>query len=162
MISSPIYCTNCGAANMPQANFCFGCGKALQSGALAASASHTGLLVYNQELNNRYRIIKQVGKGGFGAVYMAADLQFGNRLVAIKEMSQSGLNAQDLVEATNAFTREALMLASLSHTNLPRIYEQFTESGRWYLAMDFIEGETLEEYLYRASRGYLPLTEALD
>jgi serine/threonine protein kinase len=162
MISSSIYCTNCGMANLRQAKFCFGCGKALQSGALAAPGSLTGLLVHNQELNRRYRIIKQVGKGGFGAVYMAADLQFGNRLVAIKEMSQSGLNQQDLIEATNAFTREALMLASLSHANLPRIYEQFTESGRWYLVMDYIEGETLEEYLNKAPRGYLPLSESLD
>jgi WD40 repeat protein len=162
MISSPVYCTSCGAANMQQARFCFGCGKTLQSGPLAPSGSLTGLLAHNHELNRRYRIIKQVGKGGFGAVYMAADVQLGNRLVAIKEMSQSGLSQQDLVEATNAFTREALMLASLSHPNLPRIYEQFTESGRWYLVMDFIEGETLEEYLHRTSHGYLPLSEVLD
>src|SRR5437899_2218993 len=162
MISSSMYCTNCGAANLRQAKFCFGCGHALQSGALAAAGSLTGLLVHNQELNRRYRIIKQVGKGGFGAVYMAADLPFGNRLVAIKEMSQSGLSQQDLVEATNAFTREALMLASLTHSNLPRIYEQFTEMGRWYLVMDFIEGETLEEYLNKAPGGFLPLTGVLD
>src|SRR5713101_4464900 len=77
-------------------------------------------------------------------------------------MSQSGLSQQDLVEATNAFTREALMLASLSHPNLPRIYEQFTEMGRWYLVMDFIEGETLEEYLNKAQAGYLPLAEVQD
>src|SRR5215467_14544456 len=162
MISSPIYCTNCGTANVQQAKFCFGCGHPLQSGALAAPGSLTGLLTHNQELNRRYRIIKQVGKGGFGAVYMAADLPFGNRVVAIKEMSQSGLSQQDLTEATNAFTREAMMLASLSHPNLPHIYEQFTESGRWYLVMDFIEGETLEEYTGRANGGYLPLNEVLD
>jgi eukaryotic-like serine/threonine-protein kinase len=162
MISSSIYCTNCGIPNIQQAKFCFACGHALQSGALATPGSLTGLLTHNQELNRRYRIIKQVGKGGFGAVYMAADLPFGNRLVAIKEMSQSGLSQQDLIEATNAFTREALMLASLSHTNLPRIYEQFTEMGRWYLVMDFIEGETLEEYSSKAARGYLPLYEILD
>src|SRR6266516_1052569 len=162
MISSSMYCTNCGTANVQQAKFCFGCGHALHSGALAASGSLTGLLTHNQELNRRYHIIKQVGKGGFGAVYMAADLPFGNRLVAIKEMSQSGLSQQDLIEATNAFTREALMLASLSHPNLPRIYEQFTERGRWYLVMDFIEGETLEGYASKALRGYLPLEEALD
>jgi eukaryotic-like serine/threonine-protein kinase len=162
MISSSIYCTNCGTANLRQAKFCFGCGHALQSGTLASPGSLTGLLVHNHEMNRRYRIIKQIGKGGFGAVYMAADLPFGNRLVAIKEMSQSGLSQQDLIEATNAFTREALMLAGLSHPNLPRIYEQFTELGRWYLVMDFIEGETLEEYVNKTPRGYLPLDEALD
>ena len=162
MISPSIYCTNCGTENVQHAKFCFSCGHALQSGPLASSGSLTGLLTHNQELNRRYRIIKQVGKGGFGAVYMAADLPFGNRVVAIKEMSQSGLSQQELTEATNAFTREALMLASLSHPNLPRIYEQFTEGGRWYLVMDFIEGETLEDYASRANGGYLPLDEVLN
>jgi len=162
MISPSIYCTNCGTANVQQAKFCFSCGHVLQSGSLAPSGSLTGLLAHNQELNRRYRIIKQVGKGGFGAVYMAADLPFGNRVVAIKEMSQNGLSQQDLSEATNAFTREAMMLAGLSHSNLPRIYEQFTESGRWYLVMDFIEGETLEEYISKTPRSYLPLDEVLD
>src|SRR6266516_7162900 len=163
MVLSPLYCTNCGAANKVQAKFCFGCGQSLQTGVTAVDAgSLTGLLVHDHVLNQRYRIISQVGKGGFGAVYKATDHQFGNRLVAIKEMSQSGLSQQDLVEATNAFTREALMLASLAHSNLPRIYEQFTDAGRWYLVMDFIEGETLQEYLNKAPGGFLPLAEVLD
>lgn len=42
-------------------------------------------------LNDRYSIIEQCGTGGFGAVYKAADTQFGNRLVAVKEMEQKGL-----------------------------------------------------------------------
>ncbi len=163
MIPTPFYCTNCGAGNSIQAKFCFGCGQSLQTSVTApAVGSLTGLLVHDHVLKQHYRVINQVGKGGFGAVYKAIYLQFGNRLVAIKEMSQIGLNQQDLVEATNAFTREALMLASLLHPNLPRIYEQFTEMGRWYLVMDFIEGETLEEYLGEVQAGYLPLTEVLD
>src|SRR2546425_9356012 len=163
MIPTPLYCTSCGAENSIQAKFCFGCGQSLQTSVAApAVGSLTGLLVHDHVLKQRYRVISRVGRGGFGAVYKATDLQFGNRFVAIKEMSQSGLGQQDLVEAMNAFTREALMLASLSHPNLPRIYEQFTEMGRWYLVMDFIEGETLEEFANKAPRGYLPLDETLD
>jgi serine/threonine protein kinase/Tol biopolymer transport system component len=113
-------------------------------------------------LKQRYRIISQLGKGGFGAVYKAADLQFGNRQVAIKEMSQSSLGAQELVEATESFKREALLLAGLTHPNLPRIYEQFTDSGRWYLVMDFIEGETLEEHLGNIKGGKLPVEKVLE
>jgi serine/threonine protein kinase len=90
----------------------------------------------------RYRIISQIGKGGFGAVYKAADLQFGNRQVAIKEMSQSNLSTQELVEATEAFKREALLLAGMTHPTC-RHHEQFTDIGRWYLVMN-IEGETLK------------------
>jgi serine/threonine protein kinase len=104
-------------------------------------------------LKQRYRIIGQIGKGGFGAVYKAMDTQFGNRFVAIKEMSQSGLSHQELIEATDAFKREALLLASLTHPNLPRIYDQFPDAGRWYLVMDFIEGQTLETRLNKVNTG---------
>ena len=70
-------------------------------------------------LRQRYRIVSQVGQGGFGAVYKAEDSEFGNRLVAVKEMSQKGLNAQEIIEAAGAFKREALLLAGLMHPNLP-------------------------------------------
>src|SRR5437763_1427182 len=157
MISSPLYCDSCGAANRAQALYCFACGKPLHThtGKKFSGSSSTGLLFYNHVLKQRYRIINQVGKGGFGAVYKAADTQFGNRLVAIKEMSQNSLSQQELIEATESFKREALLLAGLTHPNLPRIYEQFTDRGRWYLVMDFIDGETLEEHLGKIKDGKL-------
>src|SRR5216683_2397835 len=148
MISSAFYCDSCG--------------QPLHNQGGNKSGLTTGLLVYNHLLNQRYRIINPVGQGGFGAVYKAADLQFGNRLVAIKEMSQSSLSSQELVEATEAFKREALLLAGLTHPNLPRIYEQFTDMGRWYLVMDFIEGETLEEHLDKLKDGKLPVEKVLE
>ncbi len=162
MISSAFYCDSCGAANRAQAVFCFVCGQPLHNQGGNKSGLTTGLLVYNHLLKQRYRIINPVGQGGFGAVYKAADLQFGNRLVAIKEMSQSSLSSQELVEATEAFKREALLLAGLTHPNLPRIYEQFTDMGRWYLVMDFIEGETLEEHLDKLKDGKLPVEKVLE
>jgi serine/threonine protein kinase len=130
------------------------------------STNHTltGLLLPRHLLNRRYRVIEQVGKGGFGAVYKAEDISFGNRLVAVKEMSQNNLSAPELVEATRAFKQEALLLAGLKHPNLPTIYEQFTDGGRWYLVMDFIEGETLETRLQTVGVGSrrLPLESILD
>ncbi len=111
-------------------------------------------------LRGRYRVLARVGTGGFGAVYRAADTQLGDRLVAIKEMSQHGLAPEELREATEAFQREALLLAGLKHPNLPRVHDQFIEQGRWYLVMEFIEGETLEDRLARCG-GKLPLEEAL-
>jgi len=71
MPSSP-YCPTRGAANPPQAAFCFACGQALSTGA----GLQTGLLPASQLLRQRYRILAQVGKGGFGAVYQAGDTQF--------------------------------------------------------------------------------------
>lgn len=162
VLSFPFYCDACGAANRPQAAFCFACGQPLHAQVGKKAGSSTGLLSYNHLLKQRYRIVSQVGKGGFGAVYKAADLQFGNRLVAIKEMSQNSLSPQELVQATGAFKREAMLLASLTHPNLPRIYEQFTEMGRWYLVMDFIEGETLEEHLGKVKGGKLPVEKVLE
>jgi WD40 repeat protein/serine/threonine protein kinase len=162
VLSSPLFCDSCGAANRSQAVFCYACGQPLQTNAGKNSSPNTGLLVYNHLLKQRYRIISQVGTGGFGAVYKAADLQFGNRQVAIKEMSQSSLGPQELVEATESFKREALLLAGLTHPNLPRIYEQFTDMGRWYLVMDFIEGETLEEHLGKIKGGKLPVEKVLE
>src|SRR5713226_7587231 len=119
-------------------------------------------------LNDRYRILEQVGQGGFGSVYKAADTSFGDRLVAIKEMEQKGLNVQEVEEAATSFKREALLLANLRHPHLPRIYDHFSDSGRWYLVMDYIEGETLEVYLQqsvrdaRSGKEHLLVEEVLD
>ncbi len=150
------YCPNCGAANSPQASACFACGQALP-----VNAAPAGVLTLDHLLRGRYRLVAPVGKGGFGAVYRAEDTQLGNRVVAVKEMSQRGLSAEELSEATEAFHQEALLLANLTHPNLPRIYEQFEEGGHWYLVMDFIAGQTLEEHLAARPGGRLPLEEAL-
>ena len=156
MVPSILYCDACGAANRPGAKFCFVCGQALPDGTPSIEQ-----LVPATLLKQRYRVISQIGKGGFGAVYKAEDIELGNRIVAVKEMSQRGLSPQELIEATEAFKREALLLANLMHPNLPRIYEHFSEAGHWYLVMDFIEGETLEAYLGRKG-GRLPVEEVLD
>jgi WD40 repeat protein/predicted Ser/Thr protein kinase len=161
--SSHLSCAICGTDNPTQAAFCFACGQPLQTSTIKYnSSSLTGLLVSNHLLNRRYRIISQVGKGGFGAVYKAEDILFGDRLVAVKEMSQSGLSPQEVATATGAFKREALLLASLTHPSLPHIYDQFFEAGHWYLVMDFIEGETLDEHLYKAKVRRLLVEEVLD
>ena len=111
-------------------------------------------------LKQRYIIQGQIGQGGYGAVYRATDTQFRGRTVAIKEMSQNHLRQPALQHATEAFYQEALMLASLSHPNIPRIYEQFTTNGRFYLVMDYIEGQTLEELLQH-NQGRLSLERIL-
>ncbi len=119
--------------------------------------------MYNQNhlLKERYRILEPVGKGGFGAVYKAADTLFAYRPVAVKEMGQSHLSPQEMVEAIEAFKREAHLLAGLQHPNIPAIHDYFGEAGRWYLVMDFIEGETLEEHLNKSRGKYLPVEEVL-
>ncbi len=157
MVSTPLYCTACGAANQPGATFCSVCGQALQ----AAAPDNTGELATGTLLQQRYRILNRLGSGGFGAVYKVADTRLGDRILAVKQMSQSGLKPQEIADAAEAFKQEALMLASLMHHSLPRIYDHFAEAGKWYLVMDFIEGETLEERLQKMGSGHLPIEEAL-
>src|SRR5437764_10961446 len=154
--SSPHFCDICGAAaNRPQAQFCRVCGnilplmqnRAVIQNAGAYSLTSSSPLLPQTQLRGRYVIISLAGRGGYGAVYKARDASFGNRLVAIKEMNQNTLNLQDRALAAEAFYHEALLLASLTHPNLLRIYEQFTENGSSYLVMDFIEGETLNNLI---------------
>ncbi len=161
--SAHLSCAKCGTDNPAQAAFCFACGQPLQAvaGGLVLSTS-TGSLVQNQLLKERYRILEQVGRGGFGAVYKAADTLFGYRPVAVKEMGQSRLSPQELAEAIAAFKREAHLLAGLQHPNIPAIFDYFGEAGRWYLVMDFIDGETLEEHLRKSRGGYLPVERVLE
>jgi len=114
----------------------------------------------NTILRTRYHILEQLGKGGMGAVYKAKDTTFNNRFLAVKQMIQSGLAPQMLAVYTDNFQREANLLASLMHPNLPRIYEYFSEGEYWYLVMDYIEGINLQKHLEQ-SGGRLPVEEAL-
>lgn len=153
---STLYCAHCGAANPDNATSCFACGQTL-----ADTGSPAPDLLAPPPLKGRYHLLARLGAGGFGAVYRAEDAGLGNRLVAIKEMAQSGLKLAELAEATEAFQREAYLLAGLKHPNLPHIYDHFREAGRWYLVMDFIEGQTLEAILASTLEKRLPVNVVL-
>lgn len=92
-----------------------------------------------QILNNRYRIVKLLGQGGFGAVYKGWDLSLRTHC-AVKENLDTSQIAQ------KQFSREARMLANLHHLNLPRVTDYFMlpDQGQ-YLVMDFVEGVNLQE-----------------
>lgn len=122
----------------------------------------SGELLLHTLFRNRYFIMSKVGSGGFGSVYKATDTQNGDRLVAIKEVDLLNLHPQAMIEATTAFQSEVSLLSQLEHPSLPRLYEHFQHPGRWYLVMDFITGETLEEYQSKAPNKRLLLSEALD
>ncbi len=167
MALSPIYCSGCGTLLSPEAKFCAKCGRLTQASAALAqvsaqSAIGTGLLPEDSLLNKRYRIRQRVGTGGMGAVYKAEDTPYGDRLVAVKEMRQSGLTQQELDATAQQFKHEAIMLANLQHPSLPRVYDHFLETNRWYLVMDYIDGDTLYERLQMAPGHKLPPLEVID
>lgn len=162
MKSLTVFCIQCGAANPSQARFCFSCGQDVsEKNGLAGKRNRTVLLKPGTVLKERYGVLGQIGQGGFGAVYKAEDKELGQRLLAIKEMGQHNSSSQDIQEGVEAFKREALMLAGVKHEHLPRIYDHFSENDRWYLVMDYIEGETLEARLDKSRQGGLPLVMAL-
>lgn len=106
-----------------------------------------------QVLNQRYRIVKLLGQGGFGAVYRAWDSNL-NKPCAVKE------NLDTSPEAQRQFTREATVLANLSHPNLPRVTDHFILPGQGqYLVMDFVEGDDLASILRQ--RGPVPSEQAV-
>jgi serine/threonine protein kinase/DNA polymerase III delta prime subunit len=98
-------------------------------------------------LQDRYRILKVIGQGGMATVYQAEDLRFPGKVWAVKEMREERLALTDRLPAIEAFTREAELLARLQHANLPRVIDHFSEDGRHYLVMEYLEGRTLQEQI---------------
>jgi eukaryotic-like serine/threonine-protein kinase len=150
-----VYCESCGAANETISEKCFVCLQPVVNTEELEIVSAQSAAHVEQDmptlLEGRYQILKEVGTGGFGAVYKAVDTKFANRTVAIKEIRLQGLKPNEIIDATDTFNRELNILSDLRHPNLPRVYNHFTAPEHWYLVMDFIDGQTLETYL--ASKG---------
>jgi serine/threonine protein kinase len=109
-------------------------------------------------LERRYRILARIGEGGYGMVYKARDRRkLLSKLVAIKVITLAALSPSEQIEATDTFNREITLLSVLSHRNLPRIFDQFTDPEHWYIVMEYIDGLTLEEFLTHYPSGRMPL-----
>ena len=136
-------CMSCGyGQNRTGAKHCGNCGARLS------------FLAPGEVLHQRYRILSLLGKGGMGAVCLVEDLQaFGNRCV-VKELIDY-FNPSDPAEVAKAkqrFEDEARTLASLDHPSIPDVREYFSDGGRNYMVMDFIEGENLQDRLLREGK----------
>ena len=137
MSSLDIYCAACGAANTADKTICFACGHDL------SEVEPDEVL-----LHERYRVLAVVGQGGFARVYRAEDTLEG-RIVAIKAIHLKALSAQEMIDATDTYNRELRFGALLNHPALPKIYDSFTDQHNWYIVAEFIDGQTLEEYMQR-------------
>src|ERR1044071_5584474 len=102
------------------------------------------MLAPNTLLQNRYLIIRSIGHGGMGAVYLARDQRLGHT-VALKETFFTEERMR------RAFEREARLLAHLRHPALPKVTDHFDEDGGQFIVMEFISGDDLEMLL--AQRG---------
>jgi serine/threonine-protein kinase len=106
-------------------------------------------------LNNRYEIVRKIGGGGMGAVYLASDNNLGGVLRAVKEMVQAHIEEEQQAKAIEDFRRESMILSQLDHPSIPTIYDYFfdDEEGRFYLVMKYISGGDLAARLRAAPEG---------
>jgi serine/threonine-protein kinase len=106
-------------------------------------------------LNNRYEIVRRIGGGGMGAVYLAKDRNLGEAPRAVKEMIESHIDDAQHEKAIADFKRESLLLTELEHPSIPTVYDYFYDdaSERFYLVMKFIPGSDLSSKLRNAPGG---------
>jgi len=94
-------------------------------------------------LHGRYRIERVLGSGGFGHVYLAIDLA-NNQQYAVKEYLVTGIGGEEQLK------HEASVLSHLHHSNLPAFQDAFTERGRYYIVLNYIEGNDLTDLIRMA------------
>lgn len=106
-------------------------------------------------LNVRYEIVRRIGGGGMGAVYLAKDRNLGDAPRAVKEMIESHLDDAQHEKAIADFKRESLLLTALEHPSIPTVYDYFydEDSERFYLVMKFIPGSDLSSRLRKTPGG---------
>ncbi|HKP83668.1 MAG TPA: protein kinase [Pyrinomonadaceae bacterium] len=114
-------------------------------------------LASNTVLNGRYEIVRRIGGGGMGAVYLAKDRNLGDAPRAVKEMVESHLDPGQHEKAIGDFKRESLLLTSLEHPCIPTIYDYFYDDqlSRFYLVMKYISGGDLASRMRAAVGGRL-------
>ena len=109
-------------------------------------------------LSRRYRIVRRLGQGGMGTLFLAEQIGVGNRPVALKVLSRKLLDDPDFLPR---FQNEAGSTGRIHHPNVVTIFESCqADDGTPYIAMEFLEGETLRAVLKR--RGALPSPEVAE
>ncbi|NET26755.1 serine/threonine-protein kinase [Okeania sp. SIO1I7] len=101
-------------------------------------------------LRHRYKIISELGKGGFGTTYLALDLDLPNHpQCVVKQLAPSDPRPQVFQVAKTLFEKEAITLQRLGeHNQIPRLFAYFEEGGQFYLVQEFIEGNDLTKEIY--------------
>lgn len=139
-----VYCGKNHANNVGH-RFCIHCGEPLP-------------LPKGQTIENRYRIVRQLGQGGFGRTYLAEDLNQSQKVCALKEFAPQVEKAEDIRKAKELFEREASVLKKLQHSQIPRFHTslqpQLAGKDFFFLVQDYVEGDSYLDILEkRLSQG---------
>jgi len=141
-------CPNCGHEIDAQARFCPSCGMKL-----AAAGLDTSLL--GRTLNDKYRVVEELGTGSMGKVYLAEHIGLGKK-VALKVLHPE---LQVSEENLQRFQREGVAAGKFNHPNAIQVFDFDRWEKLFFLAMEFVEGQSLREFLQDRKR--LTLAESI-
>jgi serine/threonine-protein kinase len=117
-----------------------------------STGCYTRPVFFRGQIVGKYKVLSTIGSGGFGTVYLAQDTWI-DKKVALKVPHKQGVDFGELL-------REPRLLASLNHPNIVTILTAEKQESVFFIVMEFVPGETLEDILSRD--GALPLGQALD
>ena len=155
-------CVRCHSENPDASRFCGSCAAPLGAPGPGTSsptmtvvaAASAPAVAKDTVIAGKYRVLEEIGQGGMGVVFKAEDIKL-ERPVALKFMPP---HLADVPELKDRFLIEARAAAALSHPNICVIHEVGEDSGRPYIAMEYVEGETLRD---RVRRGPVKAEEAV-
>jgi len=156
-----IKCLKCQAEILDDSRFCSKCGAPIHPTEEIFISQTRTILKPMEELRpgtslaNKYRIIEVLGRGGMGIVYKAEDTKL-KRHVALKFLPPELIQDE---EARERLVIEAQAAAALSHPNICTIYEIEEEEGKSFIAMEYVEGQSLKNKIDKTPLG---IEEALD
>lgn len=144
----PIYCSK-GHDNQPEHRFCQHCGEPLQQN--IAGSFYPGMI-----LGDRYRVLRELGHGGFGRTYLAEDSYRFDEPCVLKEFAPKAQGTYALQKAEELFEREAGVLYQLQHPQIPQFRElcrsQVENASRLFLVQDYVDGQTYRALLSQRRR----------
>ncbi len=151
-----LYCSK-GHENPSGSRFCIQCGENLTLP--ISQGVYPGLI-----LDERYRVVRQLGQGGFGRTYLAQDLHRFDELCVLKEFAPQVHGTYALQKAEELFEREAGVLYKLQHPQIPKFRELFQVKqegiGLLFLVQDYVDGQTYHALLDARKRQELRFNEA--